>query len=142
MHRSRKLSFMLLPCLFAPGAPPAAGFVSPQTAPVPCPPCYASLARQALEGDRQAVSRLAPCYAHDRDEAVSLTEAAPFVHAAALRGLPEAQFVWGMMLLTGEGATEDTAAALSWIERAAEQGYPPAVELFEYVLNHDEPLAC
>ena len=113
-----------------------------ESADAPCPPRYETVAQHALQGDRSAVSLLGPCYTYSREQGLPLEQASDSVRTAAERGLAAAQFVWGMMLLTGAGATEDTAAAMVWIQRAAAQGNQQAASLMDYVLNHDEPLAC
>jgi TPR repeat protein len=142
MNRFTQAALALPPFLLMAGASLLAATPASQPEAEACPPSYEGLARSALQGDVRSISKLTPCYASARERALSLSEAAHFVRAAAERGLAEAQFVWGMMLLTGDGATEDTAEALLWIQRAAAQGHEQARQLFEYMLNHDEPLAC
>ena len=51
-------------------------------------------------------------------------KAAPWVAGGARHGVPEAQLRLGRMLLEGEGAPKDEAAALAWFERRAEPGAP------------------
>ncbi len=46
-----------------------------------------------------------------------------------------------MMLLSGDGASEDSAQALPWIERAAAQRHAQAVEPLHYMLSQAEPMA-
>ena len=56
-------------------------------------------------------------------------ERAAFVRAAAEAGLPEAQAVYGQMLLDGHGVPSDPAAALGWFRRAAAQHHVMALNM-------------
>lgn len=51
------------------------------------------------------------------------------VRAAALRGVHQAQVLYGQMLLDGNGVERDPAAALYWFERAAQGGNLMAVNM-------------
>ena len=53
-------------------------------------------------------------------------EAAELWFKAAEAGDAYAQTCLGVCYLEGEGVEEDAAAAVEWIKKAAEQGYPPA----------------
>ena len=58
------------------------------------------------------------------DYATALRELKPF----AEKGHVGAQMVLGGMYYEGKGVTQDTTAALDWIERAASQGYTKAIK--------------
>jgi len=51
------------------------------------------------------------------------------VRAAAERGVPEAQALYGQMLLDGKLVDRTPAAALQWFERAARQGNAMAINM-------------
>ena len=55
--------------------------------------------------------------------------AAPWVRAAAIHGVREAQLRLGRMLLEGEGVEKDAAAALRWFGRAAKAGDGEAMNM-------------
>jgi TPR repeat protein len=60
----------------------------------------------------------APCFAED----VSFTETL----AKAERGDAAAQYSLGRMYEYGDGVEKDDGRALSWLRKAAQQGYEPA----------------
>jgi TPR repeat protein len=47
---------------------------------------------------------------------------------AAEGGLAEARFNVGICLLHGLGVKEDSKAAVEWLQKAADQGFQPAVK--------------
>ena len=55
--------------------------------------------------------------------------AAPWVRAAAIHGVTEAQLRLGRMLLEGEGVEKDAPAALRWFGRAAKAGDGEAMNM-------------
>jgi TPR repeat protein len=52
-------------------------------------------------------------------------------------GEPAAMFLLAHMLADGEGGTRDTAAARTWLARAAELDYPEALQ--ELALSEPDP---
>ena len=56
-------------------------------------------------------------------------EPPPGSRAPARYGLAEAQLRLGQLLLDGEGAPPDAAAALAWFQRSAAQGLPEAMNM-------------
>ena len=56
-------------------------------------------------------------------------EPAAWLESAARYGFAEAQLRLGQLLLDGEGAPRDPAAALAWFDRAAAQGLPEAMNM-------------
>ncbi len=56
-------------------------------------------------------------------------QAASWVRAVALDGLPSAQLCYGRMLLEGTGVRKDPQAALKWFYRAAEGGDVDALNM-------------
>jgi TPR repeat protein len=57
----------------------------------------------------------------------ALHESVDDMRAKAAKGDPQAQTGQGMISLYGFGGTQDLAAARSWFEKAANQGYPEAI---------------
>jgi TPR repeat protein len=55
--------------------------------------------------------------------------AAPWVRAAAERGLTAAQVRWGRMLLAAEGVPRDETSALAWFRTAARDGDAEAMNM-------------
>ncbi|MFN3725802.1 MAG: SPOR domain-containing protein [Allosphingosinicella sp.] len=55
-------------------------------------------------------------------------EAMPWIQAAAMRGDPRAQYVFGTALFNGDVVRRDMARAYAMMSRAAAQGFPQAVE--------------
>ncbi len=55
--------------------------------------------------------------------------AAPWIHAVAVEGVPEAQVTYARLLLEGTGVDKDAAAALSWFQRAAVRGNVDALNM-------------
>jgi TPR repeat protein len=55
--------------------------------------------------------------------------AAPWIHAVAVEGVPQAQVCYGRLLLEGTGVGKDAAAALTWFRRAASQGDVDAMNM-------------
>jgi TPR repeat protein len=59
--------------------------------------------------------------------------AAPYFRRAATAGYAPAQYELGTLLRLGVGVPQDEEGGRLWIERAADQGYPPAVTLAGYL---------
>ncbi len=55
-------------------------------------------------------------------------EAMPWIQAAAMRGDPRAQYVFGTALFNGDVVRRDLPRAYALMSRAAAQGFPQAVE--------------
>ncbi len=82
--------------------------------------------RSAAErGHTPAQTRLAQLL----DTAEQNEEAARWYREAANSGDAEAAFGLGALYAAGEGVEQDLDAALSWITRAAEQGFAPAIRM-------------
>lgn len=96
----------------------------------------------AQEGNARAQLYLATLYRTGNGVEEGEYEAAKWYEKAAESGVAEAQFHLGLMYLEGLGVTEDTGQALEWISRAAQQGFGDAIDVFRYMLNHDEALDC
>jgi TPR repeat protein len=54
------------------------------------------------------------------------TSAAAYYEKAAQKGSAEAQFLFGRMLIYGDGIGKDTTAGIGWLEKASAAGYAPA----------------
>lgn len=50
------------------------------------------------------------------------------IDSAARAGHPPAMFILSSMLMAGEGAPRDDARSREWLERAAEEDYPEAMQ--------------
>ncbi|MEA3276148.1 MAG: tetratricopeptide repeat protein [Pseudomonadota bacterium] len=94
------------------------------------------------QGNARAQLYLATLYRTGAGVEADECEAANWYERAARQGVAEAQFHLGLMYLEGVGVTENSDEALEWISRAAEQGFGDALDVFNYMLNHDEVLAC
>lgn len=55
----------------------------------------------------------------------------------AERGNADAQYALGLMLQKGEGIAEDFHKSMYWIEKAAAQGHPEAIELYRENMEPD-----
>jgi TPR repeat protein len=62
--------------------------------------------------------------------------AAPWVHALAVAGVPEAALCYGRLLLEGTGVAKDAAAALHWFRRAAAHGAADALNMVGRCLDN------
>ncbi|AWI75035.1 hypothetical protein CEW83_07205 [Parazoarcus communis] len=88
----------------------------------------ASLYRQlATQGDARSQTRLAWMYEAGLGVERSLDEAARRFAIAAEAGEAEAQYALAVMFRTGKGQPVDIARSRHWLERAADQHYPPAL---------------
>jgi len=63
-------------------------------------------------------------------------QAAAWVRATALGGLPQAQVCYGRLLLEGTGVPQDRTAALAWFLRAAEHGDADALNMVGRCLDN------
>lgn len=79
-----------------------------------------AMAQHGDEGD--LAFRRALTYRSAGDPALAVH----WLGVAAGRGMPEAMFLLANMLLEGEGAARDEAAARRWLEAATELDYPEA----------------
>jgi uncharacterized protein len=96
----------------------------------------------AERGDALSQLRLATLYRTGNGVKEDEYEAAYWFARAAEQGVAEAQFHLGLMYLRGIGVTESGPCALEWISLAAGQGFGDAEDLYGYILENDEPLAC
>jgi TPR repeat protein len=62
--------------------------------------------------------------------------AAPWVHAVALEGVPQAEVCYGRLLLEGTGVEKNAAAALRWFRRAAARGDADALNMVGRCLDN------
>lgn len=69
-------------------------------------------------------------------------DAAQLYQVAANKNNAEAQYWLGYMHLMGMGITEDNDEALDWIAVSANQGYPPAEKMLDYLLNAESEYDC
>jgi hypothetical protein len=71
---------------------------------------------------------------------ISATEKGKFklLHAAALFGDAESQFLVGAMYSKGKGTVEDNLEALKWLNESAHNGYPKAQLRLAYMLSAGE----
>lgn len=82
---------------------------------------------EADRGNMVALTRLAWMYESGRGVAHDLEKAANYFLIAAKSGVAEAQYALGVMYRTGKGLTKNTNLGLQWLQRAADQKYPPAL---------------
>lgn len=61
------------------------------------------------------------------------------MQAAAEAHDPEAEFDLGLCLAQGIGVSQDGPAALAWIHRSAEDGYPQATQMMAKLVTEAEP---
>ena len=66
-------------------------------------------------------------------------EAMPWIQAAALRGDPRAQYVFGTALFNGDIVRRDLPRAYALMSRAAAQGFPQAAEQLRAMEPHISP---
>jgi len=84
-----------------------------------------TLLRKAADtGHAPAQARLADLL----DVAEQDAQAVALYRQAANQGHPAGEFGLGRMLAQGEGVERDVKQGLSWIQRAADKGYTPALE--------------
>lgn len=57
-----------------------------------------------------------------------MREAAHWYRRAAEEGNPQAQYIYGLMCLTGSGVSRDDKQGMSWLQLAAGRDYLPAVQ--------------
>ncbi|GGW99314.1 hypothetical protein GCM10007242_00050 [Pigmentiphaga litoralis] len=67
--------------------------------------------------------------------------AAAWLHAAAEGGIPQAQLVYGQMLLDGRGVDRDPEQAVFWFKRAARKDDPMAMNLLGQCYQHGRGVA-
>ena len=82
------------------------------------------------QGDARAQTRLAWLYEAGLGVERSLDEAARRFTIAAEAGDAEAQYALAVMFRTGKGQAVDIARSKHWLERAADQRYPPAIAAY------------
>src|SRR5436190_20183950 len=55
----------------------------------------------------------------------------------AVNGNPQAQYAVGYMYYYGYGVPEDTESGMFWMNKAAEQHFPPAMTALDLIHQHD-----
>ncbi|MDB5696847.1 MAG: hypothetical protein JWN21_2390 [Sphingomonas bacterium] len=82
--------------------------------------------RAAAQGHAMALNMVGRCYDLGWGVRIDKARAAECYAAAAIRGLPEAQYNYATLLALGDGVAQDRPAALSWLLRAAANGFAKA----------------
>jgi TPR repeat protein len=95
-----------------------------------------------FNGDSKAAWLPGTLTKHDKRAAPDEYESFHRCRRAALRGLPDAQFLLGLMYFDGIGVTQDNMIAMDWFEKAALQGHGEARQVLQYVLSHDTEFGC
>ncbi len=58
-----------------------------------------------------------------------------WLHRAAEKGHPEAQYYYGLACFLGKGTPIDTTEGVKWLRSSANQGYAPATEMLATLAN-------
>ncbi len=103
---------------------------------------FDTLERYALDGNVESQALLALRYSSGDRVKKDLYRAGIWYRRAARGGCAEAQYQIGMMLLDGEGVTEDSAEGLEWIFRASQADHVKATEVFNYMMANPAALDC
>ncbi len=103
---------------------------------------FETLERVALDGNVHAQARLARRYSSGAGVKKDLYRAGIWYRRAAEGGCAEAQYQFGVMLLDGEGMTEDSEEGLEWIFRASQANHARATEVFNYLMANPAALDC
>lgn len=82
----------------------------------------------SAQGNLRARFNLAHLYYNGYGVEKNLRRAFELDRSTAMDGMPEAQYQVGQAYLNGDGVEVDGVAGMQWIEKAAAQGYGPAVE--------------
>lgn len=91
----------------------------------------------AREGVALAACDLANIYAKGRSGIEKdMQKAAHWYEVAAGMGEPRAQYVYSLMLLTGEGVPQDVGRGESYLRLAAGQDHIPAIRVLIQVMEH------
>jgi len=93
---------------------------------------------KAGEGNAEAQSYLAWCYAGGHGVTQSQTEAAAWYRKAAEQGLAEAEAQLGWICANGWGVTADRQTAMDWIRKATDQGHVVAEFLLGQMYENPE----
>ncbi len=101
-----------------------------------------TLERYALNGNADAQALLAGRYFSGDGAKKDLYRAGIWYRRAAEGGCAEAQYQIGVMLLDGEGVTEDSNEGLEWIFRASQADHVKATEVFNYLMANPVALDC
>ena len=101
-----------------------------------------TLERYALDGNADAQALLAGRYFSGDGAKKDLYRAGIWYRRAAEGGCAEAQYQIGVMLLDGEGVTEDSNEGLEWIFRASQADHVKATEVFNYLMANPVALDC
>jgi TPR repeat protein len=69
------------------------------------------------------------------ESGASSPEALKYLKLAVDQGFPEADFIYGMLLITGKDVPADFEAAMSHLKRASDHGHEPAQRLYAECLK-------
>ena len=100
------------------------------------------LESNALDGNVEAQASLAGRYSSGNGVQKDLYRAGIWYRRAAEGGCAEAQYRIGVMLLDGEGMTEDSIEGLEWIFRASQVDHAKATAVFNYLMANPVALDC
>ena len=103
---------------------------------------FDTLESYALDGDVEAQASLAGRYSSGEGVQKDLYRAGIWYRRAAEGGCAEAQYQVGVMLLDGEGMTEDSNEGLEWIFRASQADHIKATSVFNYLMENPVALDC
>lgn len=101
-----------------------------------------TLERYALDGNVESQVSLARRYSRGDGVKKDLYRAGIWYRRAAEGGCAEAQYQIGVMLLDGEGMTEDSIEGFEWIFRASQADHVKATEVFNYLLANPAAMDC
>ncbi len=103
---------------------------------------FDTLERYALDGDVESQALLARRYSSGDGVKKDLYRAGIWYRRAAEGGCTEAQYQIGVMLLDGEGVTEDSNEGLEWISIASQGDHVKATRVFNYLMANPAALDC
>ena len=103
---------------------------------------FDTLESYALDGNIEAQASLARRYSSGNGVQKDLYRASIWYRRAAEGGCAEAQYQIGVMLLDGEGMTEDSNEGLEWIFRASQADHAKATDVFNYIMANPVALDC
>ena len=103
---------------------------------------FDTLERYALDGNVEAQTSLAGRYSSGVGVQKDLYRAGIWYRRAAEGGCTEAQYRIGVMLIDGEGITEDSNEGSEWIFRASQADHANATSVFNYLMANPVALDC
>ena len=95
--------------------------------------------RAAGHGDTTAYADIGLLYAKGNGVARDPNRAVQYYIMGAMAGDPHAQALLAVQYLTGEGITKDTRRAARWFEKAARNGYLPAIKKMVKIYTYGQP---